>query len=172
MLEKIINLTTGTYTHWYKTNNVAFKNLHEGIMQLDNSQSEIFNKFLVASNIVIEKLIGPEKELFPLSKITRANVKSLTISDFDSYYKELVRLFGQLHSLRNNTETTQIQIGYELLFDDAIYITDKPIDIEVIKKTIYNGIDQLILKVPFMPRIDPVRTFTLYNIIIACSKTI
>ena len=162
MIKKIIDIVSGSYSHWNKTNNEAVSIIYKDIDKVDNERQQLYKKLLICSNIISEKLLSPDR--IQPDKISRSEIKKLTLEDFLKLHKNLIRLFCTLHVHIKPDQLIDIQIGYELLFEEPIIFPPKPIlgGIEGVKEIIFKCIEDIYLHTNTLNIRNTTRDYTLY----------
>ena len=110
----IYNVISGRVAHWNEANNSTFNRLWTATNSLSQSRAVMVRSFLLASQLIVEKLIAPNepKRIFPI------NVKALSSDDFKRLHGIHVGALGAGHICLNRRMAADVRAAIERVFQN------------------------------------------------------
>jgi len=98
MITWLLNVLTGRICHWNDANNSYLSALVDRAKQFPPAIEPLFTQFTFASYIVVDSLVGPNKES---KRIIKKDLKSITAEQFRALHNLNIWTFVALFGLQN-----------------------------------------------------------------------
>ena len=173
MLKNLINIITGTNSHWIGTHNKVIANISQKIDKLNSEDVDLLRKFVLCSYSTVDLLLGPNRDKsLAIYKFSQSDIKSLTEQDFFAIYKELIKLHMSLCCILNKFSYPYIHSLYFNLFDEEVILPEVTIlEEQLVNDIVYKGINAAFAHLPFLNTKDPSLQFILFTSITSSYKS-